>query len=326
MSDDSIPTENLDLADNLPLDTGSTESMDGNSMSMLKDKKQSIIDRIGEKLGIEKDAAKRAFRKGVLVASAVFALISASACTKTVEPFDLWSDSNVSQSQVMAFENNPSEKEVTESPELEEIWNRAIEFWPEARFEEVKEKFFVEAKKYSEIYPKYSPELLLPIFLSVAMTESNGGNNLGPNQYSGARGWFQVIPEYHLDEFNVAHGKNYTADEIITNDAVSIEVGTWALMRYASGKSITDCLKFFKGGAWFGENPDDGLWWNRVSYSTSNLMGGRDILCMDYMDYDPHDGSGIHPANHFLQNQAHIGNVIIPGSLLNGLVVDNLGN
>lgn len=280
-------------------------------------KKVEITSRIREKVGIG-DRLKRATQKGILVAAAAFAILSASACGKmdSSDPFN-------SSSQVMASENLPSEKDLTESPEMEEIWNRAIEFWPDTKLKWVKEDFFREAKKYSEIYPNYTPELLLPTFIAVSMTESNGGNNLGPNPYSDARGWFQVVPYWHLGEFNAAHGTSYTEDDLINNNGRSIEVGTWALMRYSGQKDLAESLKFFKGGNIFGSNSDDGLWWNRVSYAANNLMGGRDMLGMGFMDYDAHDGNGIRSSNHFLSNQAHIGNVYVQSSRLNGLSFDN---
>ena len=282
------------------------------------EKKGEITSRIRDKVGIG-DRAKRGLQKGILVMGAAFAILCATACDPKMDSSDPFNSSN----QVMASENLAGEKDLTESPEMEEIWNRAIEFWPNTKLKGVKEDFFREAKKYSEIYPDYSAELLLPTFISVSMTESNGGNNLGPNPYSDARGWFQVVPYWHLGDFNATHGTSYTEGDLINNNGRSIEVGAWALMRYAGQKDLVESLKFFKGGNIFGSNSDDGLWWNRVSYAANNLMGGRDMLGMGFMDYDPHDGSGMRSSNHFLSNQAHIGNVYVQSSRLNGLSFDN---
>ena len=64
-----------------------------------------------------------------------------------------------------------------------------------------------------------------------------------------AKGWFQVIPYWHLNDFNLLNGKNYTTEDLLNDDGKSIEVGVWALMRYAPNNDLADCLKLM--AAWF---------------------------------------------------------------------------
>jgi len=302
------------------LDNGEDKIPEGNSVEPGKDK-GSILERIRAKVGLERDKIARDLKRTALIITVVGALVLGGCSSPELsDPF------KAPTQQVFASDSISLEKEVKDSPEMVEVWDRVLDFWPNARFDETKEYFFKEAYKYSEQYPQYSPELLLTVFTSIAMTESNGGEQLGPNAYSGASGWFQVVPGFHLGEFNEAHGKQYTEDDLLNNDQISIEVGTWALMRYANIMNIKECLKMFKGGHVFGNNLDDGTWWNRVSYSSNNLSLGRDILGMGFMDYYLYDGMGMYPAKGFLNNPTHIGNVYIPGSKLNNLVIDNLGN
>ena len=202
-------TGNMDSSEEITDNISETTSSES-----IEQEKANIIDRIRDKCGIEKDNIVRGLKRSALIAGVVTVMLTSSGCFSS-EPYNPFLSN--SPEQALAAENVVPEisqdqgyvieKEMVESTEMEEVWNRALEFWPNSRFNEAKEYFFEEARKYSEIYPKYSPELLLPTFLSVAMTESNGGNDLGPN-YVGARGWFQVIPDFHLSDFNATHEKN----------------------------------------------------------------------------------------------------------------------
>ena len=83
-------------------------------------------------------------------------------------------------------------------------------------------------------------------------------------------------------------------------------------MRYRDRTDILGSLEFFKGGYTFGQNIDDGIWWNRVSYCTQKLLG-RDTLGMGYVDYFY---NGISMSKEiFLQNPDHIGNVLVQESI-----------
>jgi hypothetical protein len=194
----------------------------------------------------------------------------------------------------------------------EEILNKAEQYWPETKIGNFKDVFINEADRYyndkNNINPKLSRAELAALFVSVAMTESNGGL-LKASSESGALGWYQIVPQWqHLENYNAEHGTNYTYDDLYNNDSISIEVGIWTLMRYRDRMDIQGCLRFFKGGGVFGKNLDDGIWWNRVSYCTQKLLG-RDALNMKYIDYF-YNGYSI-DKDYFPKNQEHIGNVLI---------------
>ena len=195
------------------------------------------------------------------------------------------------------------------------VWNRAVEYWPHTKIKENKEVFYQQVERYYKdelnSNPKLSRKELLSIFLSVAMVESNGGLKKESPE-SGALGWYQLIPRWrHLEDFNSLHGTNYTYEQLYKDDRVSIEVGTWTLMRYRNSMDIHQSMKFFKGGNTFGSNPDDGIWWNRVSYATQNLLK-EDRLNMGYMDYY-YNGVSF-SKNEFEKNRGHIANVYINNS------------
>ncbi len=195
---------------------------------------------------------------------------------------------------------------------IDTVWNNAVEYWPHTKIKDNKEVFYQQVEKYYNdelnINPKLNRKELLSIFISVAMVESNGGLKK-ESPISGAIGWYQLIPRWrHLEDFNSVHGTQYTYQELHDNDRVSIEVGTWTLMRYRNSMDIHQSMKFFKGGNTFGYNPDDGIWWNRVSYCTQNLLE-EDKLGMGYMDYY-YNNVGF-SKNEFLQNRSHIANVYI---------------
>ena len=199
--------------------------------------------------------------------------------------------------------------------QTKEILNRAIQYWPDTNIKFLKDVFINEANKYyNDEYntnPKLSKAELTAIFISVAMTESNGGI-FKESPYSGAVGWYQLIPQWkHLENYNNAHNTNYTYDDLYNDDKISIEVGIWTLMRYRNSMNILESLKFFKGGHTFGQNLDDGIWWNRVSYCTQKLLG-KDSLNMGYLDYF-YNGIPV-DKEYFLQNTDHIGNVLISES------------
>lgn len=198
---------------------------------------------------------------------------------------------------------------------VEEILNKAVQYWPETNIKYVKEVFIQQADKYyndeNNINPKLSRAELAALFVSVAMTESNGGI-YKESQISGALGWYQLVPQWrHLEDYNAVHGTNHTYGDLYNSDKTSIEVGVWTLMRYRNLMDIFESLRFFKGGYTFGKNTDDGIWWNRVSYCTQKLLG-RDTLGMGYVDYFY---NGISMSKEmFLQNPDHIGNVLVQES------------
>jgi hypothetical protein len=203
---------------------------------------------------------------------------------------------------------------------MEEIWDKATRYWPETNIKFAKEYFFKHAQdyfddQYNEILG-LSEEEYLALFISIAMVESNGGTKLEPHSISGARGWFQVIPKYHLNEYNADVGskKNryYNERDLVDNMEASIEVGIWALMRYRHSSDYQDIkklMKMFKGGRRFGENWDDGIWWNRVSFCMTKLIG-IDSLGLGYMDYELPQGTK-KEAHEFKGNNEHIGNVLV---------------
>lgn len=261
------------------------------------DRVQDLRDSIGSKVA-------REGRKAALLASVV--MLGISAACGPVEAWEVNSNTATSKEKSAFVLNQRIEKEMQEPSE--EVWSRALEFWPNTELANAKQSFFEQADKYSQQFPQYSKEIFLALFTSIAMTESNGGTNLY-NPYTGASGWFQVIPTFHLGEYNNTFGTDYNQEQLMNDSQVSIEVGTWALMRYAHSMSLKDCMRFFKGGGYFGSNVDDGIWWNRVSYSMHNLMNGRDILDMGLMDYQI--GGYYHTSNEFLDTPEHIAHVYV---------------
>jgi len=210
------------------------------------------------------------------------------------------------QSEITQQTNEEKEKGI------DTVWNSAVEYWPHTKIKENKDIFYKQVEKYYtdelNVNPKLTRKELLSIFLSVAMVESNGGLKK-ESPISGAIGWYQLIPRWkHLEDFNSANGTQYTYQELHDNDKVSIEVGTWTLMRYRKSMDIHQSMRFFKGGNTFGYNADDGIWWNRVSYCTKNLLS-EDRLGMGYMDYY-YNGVGF-SKNEFENNRSHIANVYI---------------
>lgn len=203
---------------------------------------------------------------------------------------------------------------------LNEIWNKAVVFWPNTNLEQAKPYLYAEARRYAgEQYEEVlglSPKEYLAAFISVVMTESNGGTRIETNPYSGARGWFQIVPTFHLHEYNelvgIPQGHSYTENDLLNNTEASIKVGAWALMRYrnATGyQDIKELMKVFKGGWYFPSGWDDGIWWNRVSYCATNLLG-HDKFGMGYIDYQFPEGTH-RKAEEFPINEEHIGNVKI---------------
>lgn len=271
--------------------------------------KENIFRGIRDKLGIDGLEGRR-LRHLACIAS-VTTMMFAASCTKVgaglIDPFV---DNTPKVELVSNIEGKEMVTREKDQTSLENIWEKAKSFWPNTRLEDGKEYLFEQAEKYSQMYPQYSKELLLSVFTSIAMTESNGGIHMEPN-YVGARGWFQVIPLWHLNEYNLQHGTNYSEDDLSYDDQASIEVGTWSLMRYADRHNLADCMKIFKSGtniASFGQWGDDGIWWNRVSYSMRNLLG-EDVLNMGQINYIINYQE--YPAEKFLESPEDIGNVFI---------------
>lgn len=276
--------------------------------------KDGILKRIRETLGV-KEKITRTTQRLALIAG-VCSLVLSAGCSKVGANLeDPFVDNKPKVEEVNSLDSKSIETSENTDVSLEKIWDRALRYWPHTRLEDGGEYFLEQAEKYSEMYPQYSKELLLGVFTSIAMTESNGGIYLdadsGGNPDMVAKGWFQVVPHWHIDDFNLAHGTDYTIEDLIDNDKRSIEIGTWALMRYANSYDLRDCLKIFKSGTnldAFGQWDDDGIWWNRVSYSLENLLG-KDVLDMGKTDYLL--GMQPYSANDFLSNPEHIGNVYV---------------
>lgn len=214
-------------------------------------------------------------------------------------------------------ETPPENLETVEmDPQVKEIWNKAIKLWPHTKFKFHQADYQKQIETYTGSFDLSDLELL-SLFLSVALVESQGGNEK-KNTSSGAIGWYQIIPAAgHIKDYNDTHpGKNYTAYDIENNDSISIEVGVWPLMRYRYNLDLEWNFKFFKGGGhWegpegseelvfdFGKHDDDALWWNRVSYCSQQLFG-YDRFNMGYIDYI-YDNKRYN-ADYFLQNSNHI--------------------
>jgi hypothetical protein len=172
-------------------------------------------------------------------------------------------------------------KDSKDSTEMDVIWNRALQQWPDSKLANNKEVFFQEASRYFEDQGNnrigLTREQYLSLFISIAITESHGGLYTR-NENSGALGWYQLIPKWrHLEDYNDLHGTNYTYQDIVSNDPVSIKVGVWTLMRYRSYKDIKELMMMFKGGNNFGYNQDDYQWWNSVSNNMTALLGSDSL-------------------------------------------------
>lgn len=205
--------------------------------------------------------------------------------------------------------------------EMDAVWERAVDYWSDSDLEKGRQYLYEQAIKYfnddaNEIF-KLSKKEYLALFLSIVMTESYGGTILGPSS-SNALGWFQVIPRFHLEDYyqqvQNGQGERYTEGQLRNDPEISIEVGAWALMRYRNSEGYQDIkklMRMFKGGRRFGENWDDGIWWNRVTYCMTNLLG-QDSLRLGYMDYEYPAGTDFKSTD-FLSRPDHIGSINIEG-------------
>jgi hypothetical protein len=213
---------------------------------------------------------------------------------------------------------------------LEQIWNTATkEFWTDSNLEIAKNHFLEQAAIYStEDYKRVlglSEEETLALFISISMTESYGGANRGPNEISGARGWFQVIPDQHLWQYNerarTLGEPEYDIHQLLDDPKASTAVGYWAFMRYAFSENFLSGIKreedfanvkalmrFFKAGGHFDTHWESGIWWNRVSYCMGRLLG-RDALNLGYIDYQYPPGV-VNSGRNF-EGSGHAGAVII---------------
>lgn len=236
--------------------------------------------------------------------------------------------------QVMGIDHNfrpmvqTVERDASESS-VDEIWQKAKEFWPNSNLELAKSYLTKQAEQYyndpHNQNLKLTKEEYLSLFISIVMAESAGGLVLGPSS-SNALGWFQVIPKYHLHQYNeqvgVFKGVRYNEDELRNDIEASIEVGAWALMRYRHSEQflqerrrnedfadIKTLMRFFKAGGQFDSHWESGLWWNRVRYCMTNLLG-KDSFNMGYIDYQFPKGVK-HSAHKFENNADHIGSGII---------------
>lgn len=180
-----------------------------------------------------------------------------------------------------------------------EVLDRAESIWSSSKFGQYREVFIQQVNEYfndaRRLNPNITKAALLSVFLTVARAESKGGvykeiKNPPPsaNKEDLALGWYQIVPKWkHLEKFNNEKGKNYTYEDLVTNDVASIEVGIWTLMQYSDSMDIKELMRMFKGGWNFGDmynQPDDTLWWNRVSYGIKSLLGNNPFN-MEYIDY-----------------------------------------
>jgi hypothetical protein len=167
--------------------------------------------------------------------------------------------------------------------EMEDVWNKVINTWPDSKFAQNKNVFFQEVERY---YQDPANERLnldkqtyLAIFTAVAATESHGGLYT-ENLNSGALGWYQLVPQWrHLEDYNEVHGTSYSYEDIVKNDEVSIKAGIWSLMRYRDRMDMKQMMQMFKGGNNFGAYQDDYEWWNSVLRNIETLLG-YDVLAM----------------------------------------------
>jgi hypothetical protein len=195
----------------------------------------------------------------------------------------LWSNYVKYKNTLRALGMSSETPKSYENQYMEEVWNRAVENWPDSKLNINREILLKEAEKYFNDEHNQrlglSADHYLALFIAVAITESYGGKYV-INKDSGALGWYQLIPKWrHLEDFNALHGTNYTYEQIVDNDAISIEVGIWTLMRYRDYMNIKELMQMFKGGHRFGEYPDDYKWWNSVSQNM-NLLLGDDVLAL----------------------------------------------
>jgi hypothetical protein len=203
--------------------------------------------------------------------------------------------------------------------EMDVVWEKALHYWPDSNLKHAKPYFYEQAELYfnddANKILKLSKREYLALFVSISMAESAGGVEefLGPHPISGARGWFQVIPEFHLKDYyeqvQKSQGQMYTKEQLRNDPEISIKVGAWALMRYRNSEGyqdIKELMKYFKAGAMFEQNWESGLWWNRITYCVTNLLG-QDSLRLGYMDYQYPEGTYF-KAEEFLTNgEDHIG-------------------
>jgi hypothetical protein len=169
------------------------------------------------------------------------------------------------------------------SVEMDEVWNRVINRWPDSKFAENKDVFYQEVERYYQDPANrrlnIDKQTYLAIFTAIAATESHGGLYT-ENYNSGALGWYQLVPKWrHLEDYNQLHGTSYSYEDIVSNDEVSIRVGIWTLMRYRDRMDIKQLMQMFKGGGNFGAYEDDYQWWNSVSQKIKDLLG-HDVLAM----------------------------------------------
>ena len=186
-------------------------------------------------------------------------------------------------------------KEVETEPSVKEVWEKTLTLWPDSKFKGQQAEYQKQIEKYQGSF-ELTDAQLLSLFLSVAMTESGGGQELY-NPSTGARGWYQLIPEAkHLEHYkeelarNGEEIPNWTYNDVQNNSSVSIAVGVWALMRYHHSMDLHKSLGFFKAGGYQDEDTkeyitnmgmysDDRPWWNNVSKYSQQLMGS-DTLAM----------------------------------------------
>jgi hypothetical protein len=220
---------------------------------------------------------------------------------------------NILNNQLPETENISELEEV--EPATQEVWRKTQTYWPKSRFRGNEKVFREQLEKYKGAFGLNQAQLL-SLFVSVAMTESQGGVEKY-NAVSGALGWYQVVPQAgHITQYNDTFKTQYTENDVLNNDTASIEVGVWSLMRYMNNITLHRTLHFFKAGGHFegpegeeiliyhfGNNFDDGLWWNRVSYCSQKLLDS-DVFGMGYIEYE-YDKKR-YPANSFLQDKNHI--------------------
>jgi hypothetical protein len=167
--------------------------------------------------------------------------------------------------------------------EMEDVWNKVINTWPDSKFAQNKNVFFQEVERYyrdpANERLNLDKQTYLAIFTAVAATESHGGLYT-ENLNSGALGWYQLVPQWrHLEDYNEVHGTSYSYEDIVKNDEVSIKVGIWSLMRYRDRMDMKQMMQMFKGGNNFGAYQDDYEWWNSVLRNIETLLG-YDVLAM----------------------------------------------
>jgi hypothetical protein len=205
--------------------------------------------------------------------------------------------------------------------EMDIVWEKALHYWPDSNLEYAKPYFYEQAETYfnddANDILKLSKREYLALFVSISLAESYGGTEslLGPSS-SGALGWFQVIPKFHLEDYyqevQKGQGERYTEEQLRNDPEVSIKVGAWALMRYRDREGYQDIktlMKQFKAGSQFDTHWESGLWWNRITYCMTNLLE-QDSLRLGYMDYQCPEGTYFE-ADDFLTRSDHIGRVYI---------------